>query len=126
MTTRPDARYASYRYPAEIIATAVWLYFRFPLILRMVKELLAARGIPMSYETVCQWARKFGREIATRLRRRAPRRGEMRNAATHLCDPSVRCSVPGCHGREVGTQERDAVWDRYFTAAPRVVPHGVV
>ncbi len=58
MTTRPDPRYAGYRYPAEIIATAVWLYFRFPLSLRMVEELLAARGITVSYETVRQWARK--------------------------------------------------------------------
>ncbi|MFC5360273.1 IS6 family transposase [Azospirillum himalayense] len=76
MTTRPDPRYAGYRYPAEIIATAVWLYFRFPLSLRMVEDLLAARGITVSYETVRQWARKFGPEIATRLRRRAPRRGD--------------------------------------------------
>lgn len=74
MTTRPDARYAGYRYPAKIITTAVWLYFRFPLSLRMVEELLAARGITVSHETVRQWARKCGPEIATRLRRRAPRR----------------------------------------------------
>jgi putative transposase len=39
---------------------AVWLYFRFPLGLRMVEELLAARGIIVSHETVQQWARKFG------------------------------------------------------------------
>ncbi len=42
----------------------------------MVEELLAARGITVSHETVRQWARKFGPEIATRLRRRAPRRGD--------------------------------------------------
>ncbi|CAO3439129.1 hypothetical protein [Azospirillum doebereinerae] len=60
MTTRPDPHYAGYRYPAEIITTAVWLYFRFPLSLRMVEELLAARGITVSHETVRQWARKLG------------------------------------------------------------------
>ena len=56
-------RYAGYRLPAEIIGHAVWLwlYFRFPLGLRMVEELLAARGIIVSHETVRQWARKFGR-----------------------------------------------------------------
>ena len=54
------ARYAGYRFPAEIISHAVWLYFRFPLGLRMVEELLAARGIILSHETVRQWARKFG------------------------------------------------------------------
>ncbi|MGF7178131.1 IS6 family transposase [Azospirillum doebereinerae] len=76
MTTRPDPHYAGSRYPAAIITTAVWLYFRFPLSLRMVEELLAAWGITVSHETVRQWARKFGSEIATRLRRRAPRRGD--------------------------------------------------
>ena len=45
MTTRARDRYAGYRFPAEIIGHAVWLYFRFPLGLRMVEELLAARGI---------------------------------------------------------------------------------
>jgi putative transposase len=59
MTTRARARYAGYRFPAEIIGHAVWLCFRFPLGLRMVEELLAARGIIVSHETVQQWARKF-------------------------------------------------------------------
>ena len=51
MTTPARARYAGYRFPAEIIGHAVWLYFRFPLGLRMV-ELLAARGVIVSHETV--------------------------------------------------------------------------
>ncbi|MBY3757047.1 IS6 family transposase [Azospirillum formosense] len=76
MTTRADHRYTGYRYPAEVIATAVWLYFRFPLSLRMVEEMLAARGILVSYETVRQWGLKFGRDIADQLRRRAPQRGD--------------------------------------------------
>ena len=59
MTTRPDPRYAGYRHPAEIIAAAVWLDFRFPLSLRMVEALLAARGITVSDGTVRQWARKY-------------------------------------------------------------------
>ena len=44
--------YAGYRFPAEVISQAVWLYFRFPLSLRMVEEMLAARGIDVSHETV--------------------------------------------------------------------------
>jgi putative transposase len=76
MTTSRDPRYASYRYPAEVIATAVWLYFRFPLSLRMVEEILAARGILVSHETVRQWSLKFGCDIADQLRRRAPQRGD--------------------------------------------------
>ena len=75
-STHPDPHFAGYRYPAEVISTAVWLYFRFPLSLRMVEEMLAARGITVSYETVRQWGLKFGRDIANSLRRRAPRRGD--------------------------------------------------
>jgi hypothetical protein len=71
MTIRARARYAGHRFPAEIIGHAVWLYFRFPLGLRMVEELLAARGIIVSYETVRQWARKFGQQFANQIRRMA-------------------------------------------------------
>src|SRR6202044_2396547 len=75
MTPR-DPLYAGYRYPAALISYAVWLYFRFPLSLRMVEEMLAARGISVTYETIRQWGLKFGREFANRIRRRAPRRGD--------------------------------------------------
>src|SRR5438309_3006049 len=76
MTTAVRIRYAGYRFPAEIIGHAVWLYFRFPLGLRMVEELLAARGIIVSHETVRQWARKFGQQFANQIRRRLPRVGD--------------------------------------------------
>src|SRR5467141_1253992 len=88
MTTPARARYAGYRFPAEIIGHAVWLYFRFPLGLRMVEELLAARGIIVSHETVRQWARKFGQQFANQIRRRLPRVGSGRSA-TGVCDPDV-------------------------------------
>src|SRR5438094_5607534 len=64
MTTPARTRCGGYRFPAEIIGHAVWVYFRFPLGLRMVEELLAARGIIVSHETVRQWARKFGQQFA--------------------------------------------------------------
>jgi putative transposase len=67
---------AGYRFPAEVISQAVWLYFRFPLGLRMVEETLAARGIIVSHETIRQWALKFGRDFANRIRRRLPRAGD--------------------------------------------------
>ena len=70
MTTPACPSYAGYRFPAEIISHAVWLYFRFPLSLRMVDELLAARGITVSHETVRQWALKFGQGFASQVRRR--------------------------------------------------------
>src|SRR3954464_2779046 len=68
--------YAGHRFPAEIISHAVWLYFRFPLSLRMVEEMLAARGIFVSHETVRQWALKFGQAFANEIRRRLPRAGD--------------------------------------------------
>ena len=52
MTNAAPSRYAGHRFPAEIISHAVWPYFRFPLGLRLVEELLAARGILVSHETV--------------------------------------------------------------------------
>jgi putative transposase len=60
MKTSARLRYAGYRFPCEIISHAVWLCFRFPLRLRAVEELLAARGTMVSHETVHEWARKFG------------------------------------------------------------------
>ena len=76
MTTPAVLRYAGYRFPAEIISHAVWLYFRFPLSLRMVDELLAARGIIVSHETVRQWALKFGQAFANQIRRKLPAAGD--------------------------------------------------
>jgi putative transposase len=76
MTTARDSIYAGYRHPAEIISYVVWLYFRFPLSLRMVEEMLAARGISVTYETIRQGGLKFGRAFARRIRRRAPCRGD--------------------------------------------------
>ncbi len=76
MTTPAAPSYAGYRFPAEIISHAVWLYFRFPLSLRMVDELLAARGIIVSHETVRQWALKFGQSFANQIRRMLPAAGD--------------------------------------------------
>jgi putative transposase len=80
------ALFAGYRFPAEVIGHAVWLYFRFPLSLRMVEEMLAARGIVVSHETVRQWALKFGQEFADRIRRRLPRAGDK----WHLDEVAIR------------------------------------
>ncbi len=68
--------YAGYRFPAEIIGHAVWRYFRFALSYRDVAELLAERGVIVTYETVRQWCRKFGQTYANALRRRRPRPGD--------------------------------------------------
>src|SRR5918998_3294793 len=68
--------YAGYRLPGGVISHAVWLYFRFPLSLRMVEEMLADRSVDVSHETVRQWARKFGQAFANRVRRRLPCPGD--------------------------------------------------
>jgi putative transposase len=76
MTTSARACCTGYRLPEEIIGHAVWLYFRFPLGLRMMEELLAARGITVSHQTMRQWARKCGQQFANQLCRRLPRAGD--------------------------------------------------
>ena len=76
MTPAAKSPYAGYRFPGEVISHAVWLSFRFPLSLRMVEEMLAARGIDVSHETVRQWARKFGQGFANQIRRRLPCAGD--------------------------------------------------
>ena len=68
--------YHRHRFPAEIIAEAVWLYYRFPLSFRMVEDMLAYRGILVTHKTVHEWAEKFGREYANTIRRRTPRLGD--------------------------------------------------
>src|SRR4030081_704635 len=67
-TTSPD--YNGFRFPPEIISHAVWLYFRFSLSLRDVEELLAERGVTVTYETIRAWCAKFGPSYAAGLRRR--------------------------------------------------------
>jgi hypothetical protein len=68
MTTADAPSYAGYRFPAEIISFAVWLYFRFPLSLRHVDEIVAARGIVVSHETIRHWGLKSGQSFANQIR----------------------------------------------------------
>ncbi len=65
-----------HRFPPTIIGHAVWLYCRFALRYRDVAELLAERGVVLTYETVRQWCRKFGQTYANTRRRRRPRPGD--------------------------------------------------
>lgn len=61
-----------HRFPADVIRHAIWLYFRFTLSFRDVEEMLAQRGIEVSYETIRCWTIKFGPQIARNLKRRRP------------------------------------------------------
>jgi putative transposase len=65
--------YRRHRFPPPIIQHAIWLYLRFTLSYRDVEELLAERGLEVSYETVRRWVLKFGPRIARKLRRCRPR-----------------------------------------------------
>jgi putative transposase len=73
-TQKPD--YRGYRFPPEIISYAVWLYHRFCLSFRDVEEILAERGVTVSYEAVRQWCLKFGPAFAKQLRHRQGRLGD--------------------------------------------------
>jgi putative transposase len=75
MTSDP-ATYPRYRFPAEIISQAVWLYHVFGLSLRDVELILAKRGITVTHESIRNWSRRFGSEFARKLRRRRPKPGD--------------------------------------------------
>ena len=60
--------YDRHRFPADVIAHAVWLYFRFTMSFRDVEDLLAERGIDVSYETIRCWTLKFGADFAANIR----------------------------------------------------------
>ncbi|GAB6855847.1 hypothetical protein JCM15831A_29110 [Asaia astilbis] len=69
--------YRRHRFPRELIAHAVWLYFRFPLSFRLVEEMLLERRIVVSYETIRRWSLKFGTAYVRFLRRKKARPGDL-------------------------------------------------
>lgn len=76
MNTPAVNPYKHHRFPAEIISHCVWLYFCFRLSYRDVEEMMAERGIRLSYEAVRYWCRKFGQQYANQLRHRRPQPGD--------------------------------------------------
>ena len=70
-TSSRSPLYHRHRFPPDVIGYAVWLYFRFPLSLRMVEDILAQRGIIVSHQTIRSWAEKFGRQFARNIRKRS-------------------------------------------------------
>jgi transposase-like protein len=83
-----EISFARHQFPPDIIRHAVWLYLRFTLSFRDVEDLLAERGLDVSYETVRRWVLKFGPLFAKELRRR----GHRPTARWHLDE-----SVPRTH-----------------------------
>ena len=88
MNSQPN--YCGYRFPQQIISHSVWLYHRFTLSFRDIEDLLAERGIIVSYESIRQWCRKFGPSYANRLRKRQGRLGD-----TWLMDEVVIVTIRG-------------------------------
>ncbi len=78
--------YSGYRFPRDVIQRAVWMYLRFTLSFRDIEDLLAERGIEVSYETIRRWVIAFGPAIARRLRAHRP----MPNPRWHLDEMFVR------------------------------------
>ena len=74
--TSPVPSYHGYRFPPEIISHAVWLYHRFCLSFRDAEDLLAQRGVTVTYETIRHWCQTFGPAYARRLRHRRGRLGD--------------------------------------------------
>ncbi|WP_201394355.1 IS6 family transposase [Ktedonobacter sp. SOSP1-85] len=75
-TEKLASLYRGYRFPAEIISHCVWLYFRFPLSFRDIEEMMAERGVVLTYETIRQWCLKCGQTYANGLKRRRPKTGD--------------------------------------------------
>ena len=73
---RSSSLFRCHRFPGEIISHCVWLYYRFSLSYRDIEELMAQRGVKVTYETIRQWCLKFGQKIADELRRRRPEPGD--------------------------------------------------
>ncbi|MFC7739442.1 hypothetical protein ACFQX4_27695 [Roseomonas sp. GCM10028921] len=85
-----------YRFPAEVISHAIWLYYVFSLSLRDVELILAERGITVTRESIRNWCRKFGSEFATRLRRRRPKPGGTWHLDEVLMLSANSCGVIKC------------------------------
>ena len=71
-----QSRYSGHRFPAEIISYAIWVYHRFSLSFRDVEDLLAERGVVVSYETIRLWCQKFGPDYTRKLKRRQGQLGD--------------------------------------------------
>jgi len=95
-----EQMYHGYRFPPTIISHAFWLYHRFSLSLRDVEDLLAKRGITVSYESIRQWCNRFGPKNARKLKKRHGRLGDTwypaaeKKGQVDSCDnpnPTIKC-----------------------------------
>ena len=80
----PSSLYRRHRFPAEIISHCLWLYFRFAHSYHDVEEIIAVRGVTLTYEIIGEWCLKFGQTYANDLRRRSPRPGDRWHLDEHF------------------------------------------
>lgn len=114
--TQPPVSYKRHRFPPQTIAHAVWLYFRFPLSLRLVEEMLLERGIVLTYETIRRWAMKFGLDYARRLKRKKPGRRDV----WHLNEVVISIKARGAICRAPSTRTAtSSTKSSRFSATPR-------
>ena len=97
--SRSTNRYKRYRFPPEIIRYAVWLYHRFNLSHRDIEDLLAERGIVVSYEAIRLWCNKFGPQYARRLKRRHPGFGDTFFIDEVVCENRWQTALSVARGR---------------------------
>jgi putative transposase len=109
--------YRGFRFPAEIINQAVWLYHCFSLSLREVELILAARGIVVSYETIREWSLRFGRTYAKALKRRQPRPGDKWFLDEVFIRIRANCTISG--GRSTSTATCSTCWFRVAATRKR-------
>src|SRR6478672_11042270 len=93
--------YKGHRYPVEIINHCVWLYFRFPLSFREVEELMLARGVAVSYETIRRWCAKFGQAYANQAAPAAP--APRRGGTSTRCSSGLMAGCSPCGARSTRT-----------------------
>jgi transposase-like protein len=103
--------YRRHRFPPVVIQHAIWLYLRFTLSYRDVEELIAERGLDISYESVRSWVLKFGPAIARALRRCRPRASDR----WHLDEMVVRIAGKHMHLWRAVDHEGE-VLDTWFSA----------
>ncbi len=93
-----------HRFPPDVIRLGVWLYYRFTLSLRDVEDLLAERGVDVTYETVRCWANKFGPAIVANIRRKRGRAGGPVGMTFYVFEPGTnRYSSYRVFGNQVTT-----------------------
>jgi hypothetical protein len=86
--------YTGYRYPSQIISHAVWLYHLFTLSFRDIEELLAARGINVSYESIREWCLKFGNQYCKQIKKNRGQLGDTLFSYSELYNV-IHCWIDG-------------------------------